>query len=157
MNLWIPSFKSTKLEFSRIFCFRATKGIKHKSHFCQAQPQLQLSQVSAVLGWESIIFDFPPPPPHPPRESTVEDISSLWSHPWLFTSGPVPFDNATFVHTTYVHATFVHATSVRATFSIQHLSRDKIWLFTIATAPVWTKHSNLKLATEPNQNLANSS
>ena len=37
------------------------------------------------------------------------------------TSGPVPFDHATFVHATFVHATsvcatFVHATSVRATF-----------------------------------------
>ena len=42
-------------------------------------------------------------------------------------------------------------------FSIQHLSRDKIRLFTIATTPVWTKQSNFKLATEPNQNLANPS
>ena len=42
-------------------------------------------------------------------------------------------------------------------FSMQHLSRDNIWLFTIATTPVWTKQSNFKLATEPNQNLANSS
>ena len=41
--------------------------------------------------------------------------------------------------------------------SMQHLSNDKFWLFSIATCPVWTKQSNLKLATEPNQNLANSS
>ena len=33
MNLWISSFKSTKLEFSRIFRFRAIKGIRHRLHF----------------------------------------------------------------------------------------------------------------------------
>ena len=33
MNLWISSFKSTKSEFSRIFRFRAIKGIKHMLHF----------------------------------------------------------------------------------------------------------------------------
>ena len=42
-------------------------------------------------------------------------------------------------------------------FSIQHLSRDKICLFKSATTPVWTKQSNFKLPTKPNQNLANSS
>ena len=56
---------------------------------CQAQPQFQLSLVPAVLGWDSINFNFSPPTPHPPRESTVEDISSLWNHPLLLTSGPV--------------------------------------------------------------------
>ena len=85
--------------------------------FCQAQPQFQLSQVPAVLGWDSINFNSRPPS----RESTVEDILSLWNHPWLLTSGPVQFDHATFVHATFAHATslcatFVHATSVRATF-----------------------------------------
>ena len=92
--------------------------------FCQSQPQLQLSPVPAVLGWDSINFNFSPttpPPPHPPRESTMEDISSLWNHPWLLTSGPEPFDQSTFVHASFVHATsvrvtFVHATSVCATF-----------------------------------------
>ena len=41
--------------------------------------------------------------------------------------------------------------------SIQHLCRDKIWLFTIAITSVWIRQSNFKLATESNQNLANSS
>ena len=52
---------------------------------------------------------------------SLEDISSSWNHPCLLTSGPVPFDHATFVHATFFHATsvcatFVHATSVRAKF-----------------------------------------
>ena len=83
------------------------------SIFCQAQPQFQLCWAKIAL-----ISTFP----HlPPRESTVEDISSLWNHPRLLTSDPVPFYHSTFVHATFVHATsvratFVHATSVRATF-----------------------------------------
>ena len=81
------------------------------SVYCQAQPQFQLSPVPAMLGWDSINFDFsPPPPPYPPRESTVEDILSLWNHPRLLKSVSVPFDYVTFVHITFVHATFVHAT-----------------------------------------------
>ena len=34
--------------------------------YCQAQPQFQLSQVPAVLGWDSINFNFSPPTPLPP-------------------------------------------------------------------------------------------
>ena len=83
---------------------------------CQAQPQFQLSPVPAMLGWDSINFNFSPHTPQPPRESTVEDISSLWNHPWLLTSGPVPFDHATFVTATFVHATSVCATFFHTTF-----------------------------------------
>ena len=62
---------------------------------------------------------------------------------------------------------WIRALCAQYHLSMQHLSWDKIWLFTIATSPevsnilaailpVWTKQSNFKLATEPNQNLTNS-
>ena len=57
-------------------------------------------------------------PTPPPRESTVEDISGLWNHPWLLTSGPVPYDHATFVHATFVRATFFHATFVQGQYLV---------------------------------------
>ena len=69
----------------------------------------------------------------------------------------VQFDHATFAHATSVPATFVHATPIRATFFYTTFVQGQIWLFTIATPPVWTKQSNFKVATEPNQNLVNSS
>ena len=55
----------------------------------------------------ALILTFPSPTP---KEITVESISSLWNHPWLFASGPLPFVHGTFVHSTSVHATFVYAT-----------------------------------------------
>merc|ERR1712208_124267 len=43
-------------------------------------------------------------------------ISSLWNHPRLLTSDPVPFYHSTFVHATFVHAASVHATFFHTTF-----------------------------------------
>ena len=92
-------------------------------------PSSAQAPAQAGLSWlySQLIQPPTPTPTHPPTHpgkfffSTVDDISSLWNHPWLLTSDPVPFDHATFVHATFVHATsvratFVHATSVRATF-----------------------------------------
>ena len=143
MNLWIPSFKSTKLEFSRIFCFRATKGIKHKLHFCQAQPQFQLSQVPAVLGWDSINFDSPPPGKVPWRTFPVcGTILDCWqvaqNH---LTNQHLSMHHLSMQHLSVQHLSMQHL-SVQH-FCIQHLSRDKIRLFTIATSSVRTKQSNL--------------
>ena len=134
-------------------------------NYCQAQPKFQLSPVPAVLGWDSINFNFSPPtPPHPPtpRESTVEDISSLWSHPWLLTSGPEPFDHATFVHASFVHATsvratFVHATSVCAIFLHTTFVQGQNLIVYNCNLICLDQTIKFKLATEPNQNLVNSS
>ena len=120
-SVWKLSGKYLKQKLWHTHFLPSSVHLDWDGPYCQAQPQFQLSPVPALLGWDSINFNFSLPTPPPPRESTVEDISSLWNHPWLLTSGPVPFDHATFVHATFVHATsvratFVHATSVRATF-----------------------------------------
>ena len=61
MNLWISSFKSTKSEFSRIFRFRAIKGIKHKLHISEyiwlTFELSEMSNYSKMVGiWSKIII-----------------------------------------------------------------------------------------------------
>ena len=107
---------------------------------CQAQSQLQLSWTGLAL-----ISTFPHPTPqgkyHGGHFKLVEP--SLTVDKWSRT-------NLTMQNLSMQHLSMQH-------LSMQRLSWDKIWLLTIATTPVWTKQSNFKLATEPNQNLANSS
>ena len=124
---------------------------------CQAQSQLQLSWTELAL-----ISTFPHPPPHPQGKyhgghfTLVEP--SLTVDKWSRTN--LTMQNLSMEHLSRQHLSMQHLSMQHLSLqhlSEQHLSRDKIWLFTIATTPVWTKQSNFKLATEPNQNLANSS
>ena len=134
-----------------------SSNVKENFQFCQAQSQLQLSGTELAL-----IPTFPHPPPPPQGKypgghfKLVEP--SLTVDKWSRTN--LAMQNLSMQHLSMQHLSMRHLSIQHLSMqhlSMQRLSRDKIWLLTIATTPVWTKQSNFKLATEPNQNLANSS
>ena len=119
--------------------------------------------VPAMLGWDSISFNFYPPPPPPPPGNVpwrTFQVCGTILDCWQVAQYHLTMQHLSMQHLSMQHLSVQHLSMQHLSvqnFSIQHLSRDKIWLFTSATTPVWTKQSNFKLATKPSQNLANSS
>ena len=63
--------------------FQAEPDFRFCHQNCQAQPQFQLSSVTALFGWDSIIFNFYPPttPPYPaPTPSTPHSSAPACLH-----------------------------------------------------------------------------
>ena len=123
--------------------------------FFQAQSQLQLSWTELAL-----ISTFRHPPPQGKYRGGHFKLvePSLTVDKWSRTN--LAMQNLSMQHLSMQHLSMRHLSIQHLSMqhlSMQRLSRDKFWLLTIATTPVWTKQSNFKLATEPNQFLANSS
>ena len=114
----------------------------------------------AQLYWVTINFNFSPPTPPGKVPWRTFQVCGTILDCWQVAQYHLTMQHLSMQHLSMQHLSVQHLSMQHLSvqhFSIQHLSRDKIWLLTIATTPVWTKQSNFKLATEPNQNLANSS
>ena len=88
--------------------FQAEPDFRFCHQNCQAQPQFQLSSVTALFGWDSIFSTFTLPPPHhlwPPTPSTHHSSAPACLHSrWINQNELCQLNEGRTIKTHYFHS-----------------------------------------------------